>query len=142
MADELDYICSVKFCENGSLLAAGLSSGNVVIMAFEGERAMRTVAGSRAPVSSLVWNGQILTTGSSTGQIFHYHLGIVESHMATFKIGRNLNVCSLQWSGDRRYLASGTSDSCDLTWMDTNLELGKCLCLIQMIITNKLSSSI
>ena len=109
-------ISSFKFSEDGCHIGVGYSFGTVEIWDYQQRRSLRAISGSYASVSSLVFNGNIVTTGSCDGRIFHHDLRIEESHISTLKVSRNLDVCSLQWSADRRRLASSTSDSLVHVW--------------------------
>ena len=66
-------------------------------------------------VSSLSWNGSMLSSGSRSGEIHHHDVRARDMHVTTLR-GHNQEVCGLKWSPNGRYLASGSNDCIVNIW--------------------------
>ena len=62
--DPEDYICSVAWVNKGNLLAVGTSLADVQIWDTEKQKVIRSMKGHTGRVSSLAWNGNMLSTGT------------------------------------------------------------------------------
>ena len=115
-AGECDSICSVQFNEQGRYVAIGLQDGGVELWDVEQRRQLRTMGSHSGHVYSLTWNGSILSTGSSSGEIFHHDARMSQHHISTLTTDSRLGVCALKWSSDGSRLASGTQHSSVHIW--------------------------
>ena len=71
--------------------------------------------GHSARVGALDWNAHVLSSGSRDSHIFHHDVRVRDHHIGTFS-GHDLEVCSLKWSQDGTYLASGSNDNALCIW--------------------------
>nr|AJR33117.1 cell division cycle 20 [Artemia sinica] len=110
-----DYICSVNWIKEGNLLAVGTAEGVVQLWDIEASRRLRMMAGHNARVGCLSWNEHILSSGSRSGNIHHHDVRVANHHVATLS-GHTQEVCSLFWSPDGRFLASGGNDNLANIW--------------------------
>lgn len=100
-----EYICSLKWAEDGSYLAIGLSSGPIQVYDVESETLVRTMSGHLSRVPSLSWSGAILSSGCRTGDIWNSDVRIGQHRVAEMK-GHRGEVCGLEW---RPEMAGGLS---------------------------------
>lgn len=91
-----EYICSVKFTEDGSFLAVGLSSGPIQIYDVVTATRVRTMAGHLSRVPSLSWSGAILSSGCRTGAIWNSDVRVAQ-HKTAEMLGHRGEVCGLAW---------------------------------------------
>lgn len=106
LADEGDdYICSLKFTEDGSHLAVGLSSGPIQVYDVCAGVLVRTMSGHLSRVPALSWSGAILSSGCRTGEIWNSDVRVAEHRVAQMR-GHRGEVCGLEW---RAEMAGGLS---------------------------------
>ncbi|CAD7956427.1 unnamed protein product [Amoebophrya sp. A25] len=106
------HYTSVRFTRDGCHLALGLSDNTTQLWDLGRSKQLRTFRTHSARVSSLAWNGPLLSTGSKDFEI-HNHDVRVREHLLS-KMGENFHqqeVCSLEWSPDGSMLASGGNDN-------------------------------
>nr|XP_032837352.1 cell division cycle protein 20 homolog [Petromyzon marinus] len=99
----------------GNILAIGTSFNTVQIWDVERNKCSRSMQGHMGRVSSLSWNGHLLSSGSRSGQIHHDDVRMMQHHVATLS-GHSQEVCGLAWSPCGRLLASGSNDRKLLLW--------------------------
>lgn len=100
-----EYICSVKFTEDGSHLAVGLSSGPIQVYDVVAGVLVRTMTGHLSRVPSLSWSGAILSSGCRTGEIWNSDVRVADHCVAQMR-GHRGEVCGLEW---RAEVAGGLS---------------------------------
>lgn len=100
-----EYICSVKFAEDGSYLAVGLSSGPIQVYDIATSSLVRTMSGHLSRVPSLSWSGAVLSSGCRTGEIWNSDVRVAQHRVAEMK-GHRGEVCGLSW---RQEVAGGLS---------------------------------
>lgn len=100
-----EYICSVKFTEDGSHLAVGLASGPIQVYDVCAGSLVRTMAGHPSRVPSLSWSGAILASGCRSGEIWNSDVRIAQ-HCVSKMRGHRGEVCGLEW---RPEIAGGLS---------------------------------
>ena len=100
-----EYVCSVKFTEDGSFLAVGLSSGPIRVYDVVSGALVRTMTGHLSRVPSLSWSGAILSSGCRTGEIVNSDVRVATHQVAEMR-GHRGEVCGLEW---RPELAGGLS---------------------------------
>jgi cell division cycle protein 20 (cofactor of APC complex) len=104
-ATEDEYVCSVRFAEDGSYLAVGVSSGTVQMYDLSTGKCVRNMRGHLDRVASLCWSGAILSSGSKTGEIWNSDVRISQHKVAELS-GHRAEVCGLEW---RPEVAGGLS---------------------------------
>ena len=100
-----EYVCSVRFTEDGSFLAVGLSSGPIRVYDVVSGALVRTMSGHLSRVPSLSWSGAILSSGCRTGEIVNSDVRIATHQVAEMR-GHRGEVCGLEW---RPEVAGGLS---------------------------------
>ncbi|SCV71943.1 BQ2448_4637 [Microbotryum intermedium] len=125
LIDEGDeYICSVKFTEDGTHLAVGLSSGPIQVYDVQAGMLVRTMSGHLSRVPSLSWSGAILSSGCRTGEIWNSDVRVGDHCVAQMR-GHRGEVCGLEWrpeiagglsGGGQGLLASGGNDNVVNVW--------------------------
>lgn len=117
-----DYICSVSWIQKGNILAVGNSKSVVELWDVNKKICVRQMKSHKPQstnrVGSLAWNSHILTSGSRLGEIHHHDVRVAQHHTNTLKL-HSQEVCSLKWSPDARYLASGANDNLVGIWEST-----------------------
>nr|XP_057927457.1 cell division cycle protein 20 homolog B-like [Doryrhamphus excisus] len=99
---------------DGRILCIGTRRGEVQLWDVERGQNVRTLPSHMSVVRALSWNQQLLSSGSTLGHIHHYDprapaplVGAVVQQEA---------LCSLQWSPDDKWLASGSTDGLLHIW--------------------------
>ncbi|GAA5942185.1 WD40 repeat domain-containing protein [Sporobolomyces koalae] len=119
-----EYVCSVKFTEDGSHLAVGLASGPIQVYDVCAGALVRTMAGHPSRVPSLSWSGAILASGCRSGEIWNSDVRIAQHCVSKMK-GHRGEVCGLEWrpeiagglsGGGQGLLASGGNDNVVNVW--------------------------
>ncbi|KWU47210.1 WD40 repeat-like protein [Rhodotorula sp. JG-1b] len=119
-----EYICSVKFTEDGSHLAVGLASGPIQVYDVTAGQLVRTMSGHPSRVPSLSWSGAILASGCRSGEIWNSDVRVAQ-HCVTQMRGHRGEVCGLEWrpeiagglsGGGQGLLASGGNDNVVNVW--------------------------
>mgnify|MGYP001579757858 FL=1 len=100
-----EYVCSVKFAEDGTYLAVGLSSGPIRVYDVTTSALVRTMSGPLSRVPSLSWSGAVLSSGCRTGEIWNSDVRVAQHRVAEMK-GHRGEVCGLEW---RAEVAGGLS---------------------------------
>jgi len=112
---ETNPVTSVSYCKDGDYLAVGTSSAEVQIWNIEKSKMVRKMTGHAGRISSLTWNGNILTSGSRDSKILNHDVRLAKPIVSIFE-GHNQEVCGLKWSPDGSYLASGGNDNLLMIW--------------------------
>ncbi|KAK3776828.1 hypothetical protein RRG08_024605 [Elysia crispata] len=115
LTDTQDHVTSVCSVPESSVLAVGLSNGNVQLWNTDQQKLLRTMSGHPARVGSLSWNSHILSSGCRTGAIHHHDVRVAQHQVAEL-VHHNQEVCGLSWSPDGRHLASGGNDNLVNVW--------------------------
>lgn len=113
-----DIITSVSFTSDGAHLAVGTSNSEVQLWSLERKKQLRSLKGHTARVSSLAWNGHILSTGSRDNNIMNHDVRIPQHRIATLS-SHQQEVVQLKWSPDGTQLASGGNDNMVMLWNST-----------------------
>lgn len=121
-----EYVCSLKFAEDGTYLAVGLSSGPVQVYDVTTGQRIRTMNGHLSRVPTLSWSGAILSSGCRTGEIWNSDVRVAQHKVAEMR-GHRGEVCGLEW---RKEVSGGLSGggqgvsfflllfiSVDFTWL-------------------------
>ncbi|KAF9763030.1 Cell division cycle protein 20 like protein [Nosema granulosis] len=106
-----NYISSVK--SNNNVVAIGLSDGNLVFYDLEKERVIVCKKYHDTRVSSLSWNENILSSGDKKGRLINFD---VRTNTHELLLGHTQEICGLEWSEDRKFLASGGNDNDIRVW--------------------------
>lgn len=115
-ADENDYICSVRWMEQGGgHLGVGTSDGVVSLWDASAKSEVRRMVGHDARVGALAWNKHILSSGSRDSTIVHHDVRI-RDHAVTTLRGHEQEICGLEWSPEGHVLASGGNDNMLCLW--------------------------
>ncbi|XP_059844628.1 cell division cycle protein 20 homolog [Hypanus sabinus] len=112
---ESGYISSLAWIKDRNSLAIGTSASQVQLWDVETKKKLRNMQSHCSMVGALSWNDHILTSGSRFGSIHHHDVRIARHHVGTL-CGHDSQVCSLKWSLDGAFLASGGNDGLLNIW--------------------------
>jgi cell division cycle 20-like protein 1 (cofactor of APC complex) len=111
-----DFVISVAQNEGGNLLAVGTDHGYVQVWDVAANEPVNKMEGRLGKVCSLAWDGDVLPSGSSDTLILQHDVRMSSLAAERSLVGDEGGVCSLKWSPDKQYLASGGSDKRLLVW--------------------------
>jgi len=110
-----DYVCSVKWVEQGAYIAVGTFCGEVELWDVEQMKRSRVMRGLNSRVASLSWNQWVISSGGRSGVIQHSDVRVAD-HCLGHVQAHSQEVCGLSWSPDGRTLASGGNDNILNLW--------------------------
>ena len=116
-----DYVCSVSWAREGKFLAVGTFKGDVLLFDGHRNKLVRTLKGHTGRVTSLAWNGSILSAGSRDSSIINYDVESSSPIVSTFE-AHTQEVCGLKWNPEGTQLASGGNDNLLLVWDSNNTD--------------------
>lgn len=103
-------VLSLKWMPSGvNIIAVGLSSGKkeyIEIWDTEKKAMVRRLHGHSADVTSLDWNGKMLTSGGKDMKIIHHDISVKDNIISEFNTN-SMEVQDLDWDLTGRYLAAG-----------------------------------
>lgn len=106
-----NYISSVK--SNGDILCIGASDGTTRLIDISVNKEVHTMRNHNARVSSLSWNGNVISSGDKAGKLCNFD---IRSGRISMIEGHSQEICGLEWSTDTKYLASGGNDNVIRIW--------------------------
>ena len=109
------YVSSVSWSNRANVLAVGSSTNTIQIWDTEKGQSIRTLHGHDQRVSSMNWNGCLLSSGSRDSTILNHDLRM-SNHVINRYIHHSSEVCGLKWSHDGSQLASGANDNTLMIW--------------------------
>lgn len=109
-----DIITSVSWMQGGSCIAVGDSAHSIKLFDLSKYSEMRSMTNHSDRVSSLAWNGYVLSSGSRDSVIVQHDMR-VQSYFVKLQ-GHNQEVCGLQWNESNTHLASGGNDNKICIW--------------------------
>eukprot|EP00316_Scyphosphaera_apsteinii_P008357 CAMPEP_0119346228 /NCGR_PEP_ID=MMETSP1333-20130426/107897_1 /TAXON_ID=418940 /ORGANISM="Scyphosphaera apsteinii, Strain RCC1455" /LENGTH=477 /DNA_ID=CAMNT_0007358727 /DNA_START=60 /DNA_END=1493 /DNA_ORIENTATION=- len=112
---EQTHVTSLSWVQEGNYMAVGTSDHKVQIWDVERLKQVRCMAGHRARVSSLSWNGPLLSSGGRDSVVMHHDVRVAEHKVGTLR-GHVQEVCGLKWSPSGNQLASGGNDNILNIW--------------------------
>lgn len=115
LEEEESYISSVSWSTRSNVLAVGTSMNTIQVWDAEKGQPIRNLHGHDQRVSSLNWNGCILSSGSRDATIINHDLRMANPIVSRFT-HHNSEVCGLKWSPDGTQLASGSNDNTLMIW--------------------------
>ena len=114
---EQSHVTSLSWIQQGNFMAVGTSDHKVQIWDVEKLKQVRSMDGHRARVSSLSWNGPMLSSGGRDSTIIHHDVREARHKVGTLR-GHTQEVCGLKWSPSGTQLASGGNDNLLNIWDD------------------------
>lgn len=79
------------------------------------------MSGHADRVGSLSWNDYLLSSGSRSGAVYTHDVR-KQQHLVHRPVSaHSQEVCGLQWSPDKRFLASGSNDNLVKIWQQNAL---------------------
>ena len=114
---EQSHVTSLAWIGTGNYMAVGTSDHKVQIWDVEKLKQVRSMDGHRARVSSLSWNGPMLSSGGRDSTIVHHDVRESRHKVGSLK-GHTQEVCGLKWSPSGTQLASGGNDNILNIWDD------------------------
>jgi cell division cycle protein 20 (cofactor of APC complex) len=80
-----DYVASLNFSADGTQIAVGTNSAQVKLFDVEKMKQIRSMKGHLQRVSSLAWNGNLLSSGSRDALIFNHDVRATTHHQGTLQ---------------------------------------------------------
>jgi len=111
------HVTSLSWVQDGPYMAVGTSDHKVQIWDVEKLKQVRSMSGHRARVSSLSWNGPVLSSGGRDSVVMHHDVRVADHKVGTLR-GHAQEVCGLKWSPSGTQLASGGNDNILNLWDD------------------------
>ena len=108
-------------------MAVGTSDHKVQIWDVEKLKQVRSMDGHRARVSSLSWNGPLLSSGGRDSVVINHDVRESRHRVGTLR-GHTQEVCGLKWSPSGTQLASGGNDNLLNIWDDRYLSAANNVC--------------
>jgi len=115
LQEEDNYVSSLSWSQDGTLLAVGTNHNDVQIWDVERSKQLRRMRGHSARVGALAWNSHLVSSGSRDSNIFNHDVRVAQHHISSFQ-RHNQEVCGLKWSPDGTQLASGGNDNLVNVW--------------------------
>lgn len=112
-------VTSVSWMNNGKLIAVGTNTGSLEIYDTEKSISIHSYSGHLQRISSLSWNGNIISSGSRDRMILNRDIRSKNDQILTFR-GHKQEVCGLKWSPDGKELASGGNDNKLFVWQSSS----------------------
>lgn len=112
--DDNKLITSVSWMQGGQCLAIGDSEHAIQVFDINANRRVRNINVHSDRVSSLAWNGYVLSSGSRDSSIVQHDLRVEQFFVKC--TGHEQEVCGLAWSKDGTQLASGGNDNKLFLW--------------------------
>jgi cell division cycle protein 20 (cofactor of APC complex) len=109
-----EIITSVSWMKGGKCLAVGDSSHNIHLLDIEKKSEIRKISSHSDRVSSLAWNGLVLSSGSRDSSIVNHDLRI-KDYFVKYS-SHSQEVCGLRWNPEGTILASGANDNKVCLW--------------------------
>ena len=114
--NEDEYVTSVRWVNEGNLLATGVAAVNSVELWDVTEpKKLRNMSSHGDRIATLDWNEFNLASGCRDGQIHLHDVRVQDHHVASFN-AHTQEVCGLKWAEKGKFLASGGNDNMVLIW--------------------------
>jgi cell division cycle protein 20 (cofactor of APC complex) len=110
-----NVITSVKFSNDGDIVAVGVNDGSIHLMDAATCKRLRVMKGHRTRVGTLAWYGSTLTSGSRDGSIWQHDVRVPQHKVAELQ-SHTSDVCGLAWRNDGQMLVSGGNDNIVNIW--------------------------
>ena len=135
-----NIITSLSWMNNGVGIGVGLPTGVIEIWDVVKSKKIREIEAHSDRISSLAWNGYIITSGSKDKVIKNFDVRIQDSEISKIRQHKQ-EVCALRYSPDGELLASGGNDNACYIW-DVRKLNNKLLNISNLNEVNNTSSSI
>ncbi|KAI9003593.1 WD40-repeat-containing domain protein [Gaertneriomyces semiglobifer] len=116
---EEDTISSVSWAQKGQVLALGTNTGTIQLWDVRQEKLLRTLADHTKRIGSLVFNNDLLTSGSRDKSILQRDLrapDVTPIILGGCSAGHTAEICGLKWNWDYTLMASGGNDNQLMLW--------------------------
>ena len=110
-----NVITSLSWMNNGVGIGIGLPNGMLELWDVNKATKIREIEAHSDRISSLAWNGYIVTTGSKDKVIKNFDVRIQESEISKIRQHKQ-EVCALRYSPEGDLLASGGNDNSAYIW--------------------------
>ncbi|KAL1500204.1 hypothetical protein AB1Y20_012873 [Prymnesium parvum] len=114
---ENTHVTSLSWIQQGNYMAVGTSDHKVQIWDVDKLKQVRSMNGHRGRVSSLSWNGPLLSSGARDSLVIHHDVRVPEHKVGMLR-GHTQEVCGLKWSPWGNMLATGGNDNLLNIWDD------------------------
>jgi len=110
-----NIITSLSWMNNGVGIGVGLPSGILEIWDVNKKIKIREIEAHSDRISSLAWNGYVVSTGSKDKLIKNFDVRIQDSEISKIRQHKQ-EVCALRYSPEGDLLASGGNDNTAYIW--------------------------
>ena len=110
-----NVITSLSWMNNGVGMGIGLPNGMLEIWDVNKSTKIREIEAHSERISSLAWNGYIVTTGSKDKLIKNFDVRCQDSEISKIRQHKQ-EVCALRYSPEGDLLASGGNDNTAYIW--------------------------
>ena len=110
-----NVITSLSWMNNGVGIGVGLPTGVLEIWDVVKSKKIREIEAHSDRISSLAWNGYIVTSGSKDKVIKNFDVRIQEGEISKIRQHKQ-EVCALRYSPDGEMLSSGGNDNTCYIW--------------------------
>ncbi|WUR04962.1 WD40 repeat domain-containing protein [Vairimorpha necatrix] len=111
-----DLITSIK--SNNNILSVGLNNGRNIFYDIEMNKVVMCRKNHDSRVCAQSWNDNLLCTGDKSGKII---VSDVRTNEYDVLLGHKQEVCGLEWSSDKKYIASGSNDNDIRIWHNNHI---------------------
>lgn len=105
-----DYVASVSWMDDGRYLAVGTAKADLILYDVVAQKRVRVLRGHRGRISSLSWNGYLLSSGARDATIRNWDVRVADAETSRFS-GHVQEVCGLKWQPTGSLCASGSNDN-------------------------------
>jgi WD40 repeat protein len=114
------YITSLKWTQDGSMLAVGTSDHAVLVWDVAKAKCVSQIRHHRTRVAALAFNGNLLSSGSLNGTLLNHDMRVMSCTGTRGRVSELSyhvrEVCGLKWNSSGRFLASGSDDCHVCVW--------------------------
>eukprot|EP00908_Phaeocystis_cordata_P004931 Transcript_15350.p6 GENE.Transcript_15350~~Transcript_15350.p6 ORF type:complete len:413 (-),score=134.86 Transcript_15350:1570-2808(-) len=113
---DASHVTSLAWAAHGPTIAIGTSTNLVQLWDVQTLTCVRVMEGHSERVSSLAWNGDILSSGGRDALILHHDVRAPGNGAAARRRAHTEEICGLKWSPSGTQLASGGTDNLLHIW--------------------------
>ncbi|CAI0547976.1 unnamed protein product [Linum tenue] len=124
--DDHDRPISVAWSQDSRSLAVGYMFSKLQLWDVETSKCIRSLQGHTSRISTIAWNGHIVTSGSRDRSITNHDVRAGSSPISCI-VRHTDEVCGVKWSGGGNLLASGGNENSVYIWEASKMSSSKFL---------------
>ncbi|XP_030492144.1 cell division cycle 20.3, cofactor of APC complex-like [Cannabis sativa] len=117
---ENDLPTSLAWSNDAKLLAVGYMSSKLQLWDHETSKLVRSLDYHTDRISTVAWNGHILTSGSQDKSIINHDVRVANKLVSRLEVHKE-EVCGLKWSEGGKMLASGGNENLIHIWESSKM---------------------